>query len=76
MQQKLRWHTVGSVANTHCNTVDKFGNRAYTNTQHNNKEVEMFNTLLNKLTHYFLHRAIEQLEAKNELHCADTVIDF
>jgi hypothetical protein len=36
----------------------------------------MFNTLLNKLTHYFLHRAIEQLEAENELHNADTVIDF
>ncbi len=36
----------------------------------------MLNTLLNKLTHYFLHRAMQQLDEKNELHNADTVIDF
>ena len=36
----------------------------------------MLNTLLNKITHYFLHRAVEQLEAVNELHNADDVADF
>ena len=36
----------------------------------------MLDTLLNKMTHYFLHRAVAQLEAVNELHRADDVADF
>jgi len=48
----------------------------YTDSTHTNTGGRMFTHILNKMTHYFLHRAIEQLEAENELHNADTVIDF